>query len=67
MLCYWVTARKVPTPIGAMTDSHIRNCINMIAAGRPMSPNDRVFSRSEWIRIFSTELALRARKGTASG
>jgi hypothetical protein len=60
MQCVWITANGRHLPIGAMTTDHVRNCINMIAAGRPKGRNVQ-FTHVEWLRIFKTELARRNR------
>jgi hypothetical protein len=64
MIATWITAKRERIPLGAMTTSHVYNCIRAIQQGRISRGRCDGFNHSEWVLIFQAELTRRNRLGT---
>jgi hypothetical protein len=62
MMCIWRSNDWRDNLLGAMSDSHVSNCLAYIRRGGPVGPfNASKFSPREWAMIFATELIRRSR------
>lgn len=57
----WIKDNHEVVPVAAMSNAHIKNCINYLMSGRMGRTSCNGFNNQQWILIFSAEIKRRNR------